>query len=259
MRLRGVIVLLCLPAGLAGCGDDDVSRDALVRAADKTRDAGGARIAGHGVFAPAIDRAWRFSRTGVRDARGSTDVTTRHAVIEGPAQPPWVVHSIKVGDTNYFRYPGGGPLGKGWLSIERTSAEETLLAGPDPADPGAITRALDLADVKRIGDERVRGVPTAHYEATIDLRDFARLASPEAVSAVRDAYQRAVQQGGGGSLRVDLWIDDNDLIRRVRQRLRTRLTGIDYPPDDQTTELFDFGLDDQVVPPPKSETRPLAP
>jgi hypothetical protein len=86
-----------------------------------------------------------------------------------------------------------------------------------------------------------------------------QLASPEGASAVRDAYQRAIQQGGGGALRVDLWIDDNDLIRRIRQRLSTRLTGVDYPPDDQTMELFDFGLHKRVVPPPKRETQTVHP
>jgi hypothetical protein len=249
MRLRGVIVLLCLPVGLAGCGGDDVSRDNLVRAADATRDAGGAHIETHGVVSGGIDRAYRYTGAGFRDARGSTDITS-HYTNGGN------VRAIKIGDTNYFSYPGFDP---GWDKVDFRSSGPNLLAGPDPKDPGAIARVFDLADVRRVGQEDVRGTATTHYAATIDIRDFVRLAAPQGASAIRDAYQRAIQQGGGGSLRVDLWVDDNDLITRIRQRLSTRLTGVDYPPDDQTMELFDFGLKKRVVPPPKRDTEAVAP
>jgi hypothetical protein len=249
MRLPGDIALLCLTVGLAACGGDDISRDELVRAADTTRDAGGAHIETHGVVPGGVDRAYRYTGAGFRDARGSTDLTSHYGKNGN-------VRAIKVGDTSYFSYPGSDER---WSKIEFRSSGPNLLAGPDPKDPGAIARVFDLADVRRVGNEDVRGTATTHYAATIDIRDFVRLASPQGVSAVRDAYQRAIQQGGGGSLRVDLWLDDNDLIRRIRQRLSTRLTGVDYPPDDQTTELFDFGLPKRVVAPPKRDTEALAP
>jgi hypothetical protein len=250
MRLRGVIVLLCLPAGLVACGSNDVSRDELIRAAAATRDAGGARISEYGVIAPGIDRSYRYTATGIMDARGSTDITNRFAP---PGQG--VTRAITIGNTSYFSYPGQHVFDKKWASVESKSSASNLLAGLDPTDPGAIARVFDLADLRLVGNAQVRGVPTTHYEARIDLRDLARLASPAAV----DAYQRAMQQGGGGSLRVDLWVDDKDLIRRMRKRFRTRLTGIDYPPDDQTTEYFDFGLNERVVPPPKRDTETLGP
>ena len=247
-------MLLCLPVGLAACGGDDVSRDDLVRAADATRDAGGARIASRGVIAVGIDTVWRFTSAGVRDSSGATDITSRVAVIEGEgSRHPLPARAITVGDTMYFK----GYRERRWLKW--SAATSSLLAGIDPADPGAIARMSDLADVRRVGTGTVRGIATKHYEATIDLRDLARLARPAYASAWRDSYQRASQQGGGGSLRVDLWVDDNDLIRRIRRRLSTRLTGIDYPPDDQTMELFDFGLDKRVVPPPKRDTETVGP
>jgi len=263
MRLSGVLVLLVLSVALAACGDGgDLSRDELVRAADATRDAGGARVVEHGVLVFGVDRAYRFAGRGLRDARGSTDITRRYAAHRGPPLSPQTVRNIKIGDTTYVSSPATALPGKPWSRIDLgESSNRAADAGvSNPADSGAIARLLDSDDVRQVGHARVRGIATTHYAATIDMRDYAPpLVSPDAAGAVRDAYRRASQQGGGGSLRVDLWIDGQNLIRRVRQRESLRLIGFDYPPSDHTIELFDFGLEDQVKAPPQRDTETLGP
>jgi hypothetical protein len=255
MRLRAAIVLLCLPAMLAACGDD-AAHDELVRAADATRDAGGARFTGHGVMSPGY-KSYRYRRRGIRDATGSTDTTFRYFV---PGKDKFTSggRSINIGATSYSRYPGGRPGGKTWVSIDwggSRAAQSTLLSDPDPADPGAIARVVDSGDVEKNGRATVRGIPTTEYAVISELRSWERLApSPEARAAVRQAYARAEQLGGTGTLQAQFWVDDRGLIRRLRQRLDLRLTGYDYPRDDQTLELFDFGLKNRVKAPPKRDT-----
>jgi hypothetical protein len=261
MRLRGVIVLLCLPAMLLACGDD-ASHDELVRAADATRDAGGARFAAYGVTSPGIGKSYRYRSRGIRDAAGSTDTTFRYFVPERDKFTSGS-RSINIGDTSYSRYPDGGPSGKKWVSIDwgaSGDARSTLLSDPDPADPGAIARVIDSGDVTKIGRASVRGIPTTEYAVTADLRSWERsVPSTEAQAAVHQAYARAAQLGGTGTLRAQFWVDDQNLIRRLRQRVALRLTGYDYPPDDQTLEFFDFGLDERVRRPPARDTERLDP
>ena len=261
MRARITLVLLLLTV-MIGCGDGrDASRQDLIRAADATRDAGGARVSTHGVLVLGIDRAYGFTGKGFRDTRGSTDLRYRYSVEKGEPRDPdgLKFRAIKIGETMYQSQPGE-PYGKPWLRIEYGKlgpSPSSLYEGPDPMDPAAIARLVDTGEVRESDRERVRGVSTTHYTAELDLRQFVRLVGSEDLGAARQAYARAIRGAGRGTMRVELWVDDDDLIRRTRQRLTLRAPGEDYPPADETSEFFDFGLNRRVVPPPRRDTEVL--
>jgi hypothetical protein len=160
----------------------------------------------------------------VRDARGSTDITYRYSVVKGgpPPDPDTLtVRSIGIGETSYFTYPSGESHGKPWLSIDHGKLE------PSPSSLYAGPDPTDPGAIARLVD----------------------------TGEVREAGRERVRL----HMRVQVWVDDPDLVRRMRQRLSLRLPGDEYPPDHQTTEFFDFGLERRIDPPRTRDTELLDP
>jgi hypothetical protein len=117
----------------------------------------------------------------------------------------------------------------------------------DPAQALAYLEAAD--DVEEIGTEEVRGAETTHYRLTVDLRKAAE-GSPE----YRAVIEQSLQAGGTAEVPTEVWVDEDGRVRRVR------MVYADVPtPDGEaadvtvTTELYDFGADVDVEPPPRDQ------
>jgi hexokinase len=107
------------------------------------------------------------------------------------------------------------------------------------------------------GRETVDGVSTSHYTATVDLR---RLAALETDPVVSQSLRRAIELSGTTTYPVDVWIDGDGFLRRMRT------TQVEAPPDapgtvvtvTATEELSAFGIPAQVAVPPASDVADLA-
>lgn len=78
-----------------------------------------------------------------------------------------------------------------------------------------------LTGFRKVGRERVRGVETTHYRGRLDI--------------------------GGATGAIELWADDDDVARKVRQSDETRDRFVEgYT---RTREYFDFGVDVDVSAP----------
>ena len=261
-RIGGLAALVSLAAVLAACGGDgngggpsggsDAPAGAatpVAAAAGTTAEAesyrssvvleyassqGPVRIAGEGEFQadpPRGRMAMNVAQAGER-----TDVAGTEIVYDGrvlymtapgseAAQGRWV--AMDLGEEGRF-----GQLG----AFDRT----------DPAQALAYLEAAD--DVEEIGTEEVRGAETTHYRLTVDLRKAAE-GSPE--------YRAVIEQslrGGTAEVPTEVWVDGDGRVRRVR------MVYADVPtPDGEaadvtvTTELYDFGADVDVEPPPRDQ------
>lgn len=65
--------------------------------------------------------------------------------------------------------------------------------------------------VRELGEEDVRSEDTTHYELTIDLGDAAQQTEDDAGEALRRLSERT----GLEELDMQVWVDDDDLIRRI--------------------------------------------
>jgi hypothetical protein len=95
-------------------------------------------------------------------------------------------------------------------------------------------------DVQRLGSERVRGVSTVRYSATVDLDKVADSLPDDE----RDAYRKQTQQLQTKTLPVELWIDDAHRLRRLTYGLDLKRLGVSEPGLERldfTAELYDFG------------------
>jgi hypothetical protein len=105
-----------------------------------------------------------------------------------------------------------------WASIELDVLLDAEVGVGGPAaipyqNPGDNIRVLQgtVTDTREVGTETVRGDSTTHYHLTIDLR----AAATEADDDAQEALRRTTEQTGLEELEMAVWIDDDDLIRRV--------------------------------------------
>lgn len=164
------------------------------------------------------------------------------------------------GTTVYLRAPMLSGADE-WVS----AAPEDVGAGSDALgfgagtyDPSAYLAVLRgvTGEPEVVGTEDVRGVPTTHYEATVDLRD-AMASSPE---GQRDLLQEVLGQLGDGSLTLEAWVDAEGLPRRLAMDMGDMVSWLGLGGDTgvvMTMELFDYGQPVAIQVPSPDEVQPL--
>ncbi len=129
------------------------------------------------------------------------------------------------------------------------------LAGSDSSAPLALLAGIEPGSVSDLGTEDVRGTPTEHLRASVDLLSGVG-AGGRLSEAGRQALQRFVEGLGARQLTVDAFLDDDGRVRRLvyEHELSPEAGGgsqrveLDYddfgapvditvPPEDQVSEL----------------------
>lgn len=202
-----------------------------------------------------------------------------------PAGLGGAMEMVVDGDVVYLRMPMLDLLTgtSGWLSASPDDLGQ--LGGGFGGDlggelglggtTGSPSQMLDMLegvadDVEEVGADDVRGVPTTRYAATVDLAKVLD-ALPE---AQRDEAQAQLDElealnDGDGGLPVDVWIDGDGLLRRMRMTMGDLgvLGGPDGSAGDtgsgapasatMTLEVFDYGEPVPVEVPDPAEVTPI--
>jgi len=100
-----------------------------------------------------------------------------------------------------------------------------------------------------VGEATVRGVEATQYGASVDLADLAGAVDPEVREATRLWAEALREQLGVDEVPTDVWIDEDGLVRRIRQRYDLRV-GERKVRTEIAMELFDFGVEVDVEAPP---------
>jgi hypothetical protein len=262
--MRSLLLLvasLLLALGVAACGsksaaETTVSSDAVQLAASRTTDAGTYKAdmtASMDVSGQSVE----MSGTGAFDAneqRGQMSFTTS---VAGQDLDMEMVYALPV---VYMHYPAGllpgMPEGKPWvkLDLEKLGQQQGLdfgqLMQAGQSDPTQGLQYLKGAkDIQAVGHEEIRGVQTTHYTGVVDLRALA-----EEDPALKGSIDQMVAKTGITRIPVEVWIDDDGLVRRLKQTMHGAASGQGIPLDmTTTTELYDFGTDVNVEEPPADQ------
>lgn len=149
--------------------------------------------------------------------------------------------------------------GTAWL--EATADEAASMTGSfgvdTPDSPTDILEALAELDatVREVGRETVRGTEATHYEIVIDLEAATAGLSSEEQAALSTDLPGAVS----GELPIDLWIDDEGLLRRLVIELDDLDSlGLGSDAEDISSvliefEIFDVGEAIDIEPPPADQ------
>ena len=263
--MRAVLTLVLVLAAatpLSGCGADDISPEAIADAAKATVATGGSRIHLDGeISGPEGD--FTMTGDGVMDAAG------RRARIEyafsGVPGLEGEMQQVMDGYVMYMRMPAFEaelPDGKSWIRMDLREATKEM--GLDIAQFGGAggsdaTRTLDhlraTGDVEKEGEEEVRGVKTTHYRAVVDLRKYPELVPASEREEAERGIENLIEMTGEEEIPTDVWIDDDNLIRRMRQQMEMRIPGAGSIEMDMSFELFDFGRRVAIEPPPADDVQ----
>lgn len=240
-------------AGAASGVTDDSTASLLIGAGQRTSDAETGRyemtIAG-GPDEPADGGATDFRATG-EFADGGARV---HLAFDGP--------------------PGAGSTeqtiidGVAYVSFGDTctSADLSDLLGDTAAtgatDPSALLDLLGgVGDgVTEEGREDVRGVATTHLSGTYTTRDALDAAIGDQADTLEDAVGSFSDEMLDAELAVDVFVDDDGLLRRVEiETPGGSAAGAEVPSSFTTIDYFDFGADIDIVAPAGCDALPTIP
>jgi hypothetical protein len=232
---------------LGGCGAAGVI-DPVARAATVSNAAPGERMvfsmrlsspvltgailgSGSGSFDPAshtgsVDMAMNFaSIPQVSQALGSSTLHLQE-IVDG------LVLYLKL-PAAVMRLPALG--GKPWVEINLAAAAgragvpglSSLMNNPTSSDPSQFLRYLRAASgaVSRVGTARIDGFPTTEYRSVIRLDRVAQGFPPAQRAQVRQAVAALERVTQLRSIPVEVWVDRQHLVRRMKFGFRETVSG----------------------------------
>jgi hypothetical protein len=132
--------------------------------------------------------------------------------------------------------------------LTSTDAEAANMGSTDARAMLEQLRAVS-ADARRVGSERVRGIATTHYAATIDPE----LAAQQARDAGNELGAQVIESQDGAAT-ADVWIGDKDgYVRRISQTVPFNLVGGEGSQLTMTMDFFDFGITPDIALPPEDQ------
>lgn len=186
---------------------------------------------------------------------GGTAVAQFTATMEGAVfgdQGPVDIEMRLVDGTMYQRSEVfREAFGAEWISVDMTSIMpgfETMMQQAQQLDPTqALSQLRDLGRVSEVGPETVNGVSTKHYTALMTMRDSFKAAGMDEAT-----MQQYVDMAGidlDADVPMEVWIDDQGLVRRTRVQVSTEVFST-----DTTTDILEYGVAVDVTPPPADQT-----
>lgn len=244
--------LISLRGGEDGSGGGPFSP--VAEAAARTAEVPGARVAGSGTFSGgAVTMNTQF--TG--EFSGVTERSTMRMDVQTNVASPAAAQlspllAVQDGLTMYMSAPifaGQLPDGKSWMKIDLSEVVSEPVE-QSATDARAMLAQLEAAgEVTALGPERVRGVPTTRYSATIDSAAQAAQAREQG----DDLVAEMLEQNPGIST-SEVWIDRRGYVRRVATTVPFEVVGGPGAEMAMTMDFFDFGIEPQIDLPPEDAT-----
>lgn len=265
---------------VAGAG----SSDALLAAAQKTTEAGTAKVAmtldvsgvaGLGATTLAVDGAidtttgqstFTFDLSKLAAALPASQQTGVGALL-GDGK----VDVVTDGSDVYLKLGGlatilGATTNQSWIKISGDSTGAGAIGVP-LGDGTQVLKLLEQAgDIKEVGTEQVRGVDTTHYQGTLDVAAaLARASAADRAKAESELGKVGIDPSAA-TVPVDVWIGTDDgLVHKVQLGVQglsstsTSEAGAGAVAGTFTMELFDFGQPVTITVPSADQVLPVDP
>ncbi len=255
---------LALGALAQGCGSSTSSVDPVARAADVTARVPGYRIAAtvssttpatgtqHVLMSGVFDRA---SRSGEMNA---TDTVLGRRIQFTEVFSGLTLYMQAHGLPQLARVTGG----KHWLKLDmsRMLGAMGLSSLPTSTDPSQFVDYLRAVSTstKNLGSASIRGVPSTHYHAVVDLHRYVGLVPASQRAAAARGVQTLEKAIGAHTMAMDVWIDHANLVRRLGFGFSECVNQL-HLQFGMTMDLYDYGPQSQPQLPVGSDTYDLTP
>jgi hypothetical protein len=156
------------------------------------------------------------------------------------------------------------PGGKPWIKMDLNALgkqagidlSQFTQLGTDPSRMVDWLRTVS-GDVTTVGTEKLDGVDTTHYRATVDLSKYPDLVPPDQREAVQRAVDQLTKAAHLSSFPVHVWVDEDGLVRQVRAVLTETIQG--QTVNVVTTERFyDFAAPVDIQLPAESQVTDIS-
>jgi hypothetical protein len=222
----------------------------------------------------AVDRAGSYRATFTMDvtAQGQTVHMTGAGEFQGdPLRAhveysmqglPGVAYDMEMevlldGSTMYMRAPSltdtmGLPTD--WVSMDLDELmpgfRDLAALGSGQNDPSSSIQYLrGVEDAHEVGRETVAGVETTHYRGMVDLeKAYDRLPS-DAGRELEAALDQVRSQFGNANVPVDVWLDDEGLLRRMTMSMETEPDAAVDLTMRMRIEIPEYGIEVRIRPP----------
>jgi hypothetical protein len=261
VALASLVLALCLTACGSQKSTEQPPEDAVALAASKTTDAGTYKAKSVSSIEVA-GQSMEMTGTGEFDSDAQRGRASYTASVAGQ---DFDLDAVFAFPDMYMRFPvgllPGLPGGKSWvkLNLEKLGRQagfdfgQLMQAGQsDPSQGLQFLRGM--TNIQAVGEEDVRGVPTTHYTGVVDLESLAKK-DP----SLKGSIDQLVAQTGLGRIPVEVWVDDENFVSRMKQSFEGATFGPGMQLDmTMTTELYDFGADVNVEVPAPDEVVELS-
>jgi hypothetical protein len=243
--------LLAWPQG----GDDggDGPLNAIAKAAERTQGMPGGRATMHAVVSS--EESESITITGQMEFNTETDRS--RGTVRAPrtgSSGPMDMEIVTDGAVMYMRSSNFGSLpgGREWMGLDFSSFGLEMDA-PVPAG-GDVMGELKLLEeatgkVQKLGKEVVRGTPTTRYHSTVGVSEQAEELREEGADELASYVEEK-----GAPLRIEVWIDADGLVRRMRiVKSQPAAKGEGPSTTDMRMDFFDFTHTPEIDVPDESE------
>lgn len=225
--------------------------NAIAAAAERTQDESGGRTATRTVISsPAQSESFVISGPGTFNAEGLTEATLR---FRRPESDELVEMQMVASESAMYMSSdlfGSLPGGNEWMGLDLSFLDES--EAPVPVDGDAMGELAILEavadDVQKLGQEDVRGVPTTRYRGKVDNSERAEQLREEGA----EEFASEIEQGR--PLQIEVWIDADGLVRRMRYvNVEQGAKGEKATTTDMRVDFFDFGIEPEIELPDSDE------
>ncbi|MFD9440488.1 hypothetical protein ACFWBR_22365 [Streptomyces sp. NPDC060006] len=107
---------------------------------------------------------------------------------------------------------------------------------------------LASGDVRKVGEEKVRGENTTHYSGTVDVADLAGKSSNLSEKQLAD-MKRQLEQAGVTTEKIDIWVNGEDLLVKKVEKGELATGSM-----SSTAYYSDYGVKVSTEEPPAADT-----
>ena len=261
------LMLLAAAPVLSGCSTDSLTAQGIAQAAETTSAKGGAKVSMRTTTTIPGGGALKMTGDGVIDSKRRVGhMTMRFGGL--PGSEAMTQEMIFERFTIYMRsklFGAGLESGKKWLKFDLSKVSKDLgidlaqlgQVGQDPSQSMQMLKAIG-GDVKKVGEEKVRGVDTTHYSATVDFAKYPAAVPASDRAAVKKSMDNLIKLTGQRTVPVDVWVDDDKVVRRFGQTIKTKLPGAGSMQMKMTMDFYDFGTKVDVKKPPADQVQDIS-
>lgn len=252
LRTAAAACMAMLGAVVCGCGSSSQPQTTatvsqVTEAAYRSTQSPGYRFSldmtvNFGGHAMTIGGEGAMSSTG---KRGFMTMDLEGTQLEEIVQAPYV----------YVRNPGGSSAsGKPWLRTDLNLYSQVLGAqGAPQTDPAHMLALLKASGaVESLGSTMVRGEPSRHYRASVNLTRYLQNLRPSERATAQPYIAALRRMTGSGTLPIDVFVDAAGRVSRLGFTMHV-CTPEGTVSDAISMDLYDYGRPSFVAAPSASE------